>query len=64
MSKPDHSPPRLCPAAPPKLGVLRRRCSLSAGRRSLWRRVGCLSQLLARVIARHSLPLTQEVDDD
>jgi len=40
MSKPDNSPPRLCPSAPPKLRALRRRCSLSSGRRSLWRRVG------------------------
>ena len=40
MYKPDNSPPRLCPAAPPKLSALRRRLSRSSGRRSLWRRVG------------------------
>ena len=40
MYQPDNSPPRLCPSAPPKLRALKRRRSLSSGRRSRWRRVG------------------------
>jgi hypothetical protein len=40
MSKPDNSPPRLCPSGLPKLRALQRRRSLSSGKRSLWRRVG------------------------
>ena len=40
MYKPDNSPPRLCPSAPPKLRALKRRRFCSSGRHSLWRRVG------------------------
>jgi len=64
MYKPDNSPPRLCPSALPKLRALQRRRSLSSGKRLPLETRRRLSQIMARVIARHSLPLTQEVGDD
>ena len=55
--------PRLCPSAPLKLRALQRRRFAALGDTPLETRRR-LSQIMARVIAQHSLPLTQEVGDD
>ena len=65
MCKPDNAPPRLClPVPRPSQDV-----SGGAARPPLWGSLPAenrrrLSQIMARVIARHSLRRQKEVPDD
>ena len=67
MCTPDNAPPRLCLSVPPKPRALRRcRCHRSG---PLWASLPPenrrrLSQIMARVIAQHSLPRQKEGPDD
>jgi hypothetical protein len=57
------------PPPPVSLSIAQAQCPQEAPLPQLWETLPLetrqrLSQILARVIARHSLPLTQEVGDD
>ena len=64
MCTPDNAPPRLCLPVPPKP-----RATQEVPLPPLWASLPPenrrrLSQIMARVIARHSLPRQKEVPDD